>query len=388
LTSIHPRYEPLLRGMIDKSGESAGWRLQSFQLLSSEVRALFEGHGARVQIKLSRPEISTPEAAKRTEKFLFSVASSSRDPSVRELVVSVLQNVRSKESDFSWEDETRAAPAAKPEPDQDDNNLWEAMREVDHHLDYRPFIDLGVSFDHAACFAEGAALLNSFNQHCSGVDGELSKGWKSLAIRSQGGQAYRDHAVAQMSESGSAADCDFTPFAEKCPQTLAFLSSLFDLEKTTTIRFMVLEPGGLIPIHTDNPDVTVVHSVNIALNMPEGCLFTIDAAKSGKATPYTKLAPFQDGTALLLNVAKYHTVVNRASIPRLHLKIEGPLRMNQAGVRQIARKQNGFKSAAEVLTALVEKYRALGQPLRACSTLVEDAVRFGVLPSNSSEVVA
>lgn len=384
---IPPRLEPVIRRLlVPAGGLPAGWAFVSFRIHGGEVRAAYgRAHDKLVaQLALAHPSAALPGKAAETGKFAVALRASARHAAVRELFEALLANLRAVEPAFEWLRVEAAAPKAAERARADGDEEPEASplacaREIDHHLDLVPWIDLGVDFDHAACFAEAQALLARFATHQSGLDGEYAPGWKSLAIRAKGGGLHHDAAYGYRVADGPPEESRFTAIAAEVPRTLALLDRLVHLDRVTSARLMVLEPGGVIPVHSDDLSRPVSHSLNVALNMPEGCEFFFDLAPDGASTARTRKAPFRDGAALLLNVAKYHSVINRSAVPRIHLKVEGPLKVEHRAVLALARRQNGADSHAAVCARLVADYRAAGRPIAEGTHLYEDAWKFGLI---------
>jgi len=67
-----------------------------------------------------------------------------------------------------------------------------------------------------------------------------------------------------------------------------------------------------------------------------------------------------EGTALLINVAKYLYVVNDSPEPCIHVVSRGSLRLPAPHVLGLAEAQNGWHGPDAVRAALAEKQRVLG----------------------------
>jgi hypothetical protein len=367
--------------MLDpRSGLPSAWVFTSVRIDAGEIRAAYARPRDRLRavVTLTHPDAAPPHAAARTARFAVGVAASARDPGVREgvreLVEAVVANVRALEQDFAW-----LALDDHGKPHGGVMSAAACAREIDHHLDLVPWIDLEVAFDHEACFREAAILGERFAAHQSGLESELAPGWKSLAVRARGGGLHHGSDYAYRVADGPAAESALTEIAALVPHTLALMDRLVTMDRVTSARFMVLEPGGAIPVHSDDLTHPVSHSLNIAFNMPEGCELWIDLDPDGAKGPFARLAPFKAGTALILNVAKHHAVHNRSAEPRIHLKVEGPWKLPLEQVLALARKQNGIDSPKELCARLVEKYRTLGRAIVPGTTLHEDATSLGVL---------
>ncbi len=94
--------------------------------------------------------------------------------------------------------------------------------------------------------------------------------------------------------------------------------------------------------------------------MPSGCRLVIDSNPDGSDNPYTRTVPFRPGSAFVLNVAKYHYVVNDSAEPRIHVVARGSLRLPVLELLARAEAQDGMVGSAAVEAALAVKRRALG----------------------------
>ncbi len=102
---------------------------------------------------------------------------------------------------------------------------------------------------------------------------------------------------------------------------------------------MLLEPGAQIDVHSDCLTSDVAFTCSIALNQPEECKFWIDVNSDGSHNEYTKCIPFKEGTVMLINIAKYHYVVNNSSTPRIHIIAIAPIRKTKLELIQLAQEQ-------------------------------------------------
>ena len=77
---------------------------------------------------------------------------------------------------------------------------------------------------------------------------------------------------------------------------------------------MLLEPGGYITPHSDNPESFLGGAVNISLNNPEGCRLVTTLGE----------VPFRDsGSAFLFNNHYQHAVYNDSEQDRFHIIVHG-----------------------------------------------------------------
>lgn len=250
-------------------------------------------------------------------------------------------------------------------------------KEIFTHLQHTPWIFLPFSFDANACLNEALPLLDRFVVHREGHQkGSAGAQWKSLALRSIGGHA---HAT---SESGDNEAFHLTDVAAACPATMQMLGKLADLDQCARVRFMLLEPGAEISVHSDAPHKNHSLAINIALNMPEGCEFWADLNPDGSKHKYSRRIPIESGSVFLFNSSAYHRVVNHSREPRMHLIVHGPLRLSDEQVLRSAREQNGMSGPGAV-RALVEKKLHLGEMIPRTSSLFSDwqyAASVKVLP--------
>lgn len=98
----------------------------------------------------------------------------------------------------------------------------------------------------------------------------------------------------------------------------------FPYEKYRRIRFMELEPKGIINPHSDAPGLLPGENnldmldfgvpINIAITHPEECFMTVE--NHGQV-------PFKDGKAFIINIRNYHSVINFSDKQRIHLIAHG-----------------------------------------------------------------
>jgi aspartyl/asparaginyl beta-hydroxylase (cupin superfamily) len=81
---------------------------------------------------------------------------------------------------------------------------------------------------------------------------------------------------------------------------------------------MKLDPGGSISKHRDHDPNDLANydifrdgiAVNLAITHPEECTMIFED---------TNIVPWTPGSAIMLNVSKYHSVVNASNLPRVHM---------------------------------------------------------------------
>jgi len=359
----------------------SGWCWSSSQVGQHELKALYRNTADRVvaSLTLVHPSLAAPNFP-RTERFALLLQVTRQVPSASALLEALTASVRANEGDFAWDEyqlvEQRLPPPggrmdpararSGPPDERSSRSGWEpldpvAEREIDEHLELVPWIDLDLAFDHQAMFAEAMALAHRFVVYRS--DPRYNpQGWKGLALWAIDGDAEK----AAMPE-GTLANREeryaMTDVAPLCPRTMALLSELLDFEHARAIAFLMLEPRSRVEPHCDDTMHEVMRSVNVALNMPAGCEFVIETAPGGAHTPFTRTIPFRAGSAMVLNVAREHYLVNRSDEPRIHIVARAPLKWPASRLVARARAQNGLATAAEVRGALDEKYRQRGLPV-------------------------
>jgi Aspartyl/Asparaginyl beta-hydroxylase len=168
-----------------------------------------------------------------------------------------------------------------------------------------PWLRLNLSFNHVAALSEGKRLLGKFVEHR-----KIGRGWKSLCLRGLASTLTESAEAFGIPEP--AAPYKWTEIAEQCPVTSAFVKRL-PLERFYRVRLMLLEPGGYIAPHIDN-STKGLHTMNVALNNPDGCFFKMEAHG---------IIPFCAGAVMLLDTSNRHSLVNLSGEPRLHLIVEG-----------------------------------------------------------------
>lgn len=276
------------------------------------------------------------------------------------------------------------APVLKPAPPvvvnkevKQVNPHWPTEQEFFYHLQLNPYVFLPVEFNHRACFNEAEALLKSFVDHRpydqKSMDNQDGR-WRSLAIYGLGGDSTKtqNHVEYGVSEP----EYKLTEIASRCPETVRFLESITDLAKCQRVRFMLLEPGAEIQIHSDGPDQDVTWATNIALNMPEDCEFWTDVDPSGKHNLYSKRIPIKDGSVFLFNNAPYHYLKNNSKFNRIHIIIHGPLRLDPNKYLDFARAQNNVTNKKDLLNKLVFKKAFMGKKIS--DELLNDWVAAGI----------
>lgn len=229
---------------------------------------------------------------------------------------------------------------------------------------------LAESLDTAAALAEARQLLPRFVAHRP--HSQQGQGqWKGLSLKAAGGQAEKTSLLA---EQGG---YSLTEIALLCPATMRLLESLTDIDQCERIRFMLLEPGAEILVHSDAPDKPTSLALNIALNMPEGCDFWVDLDPDGGLNPYSKKIPIRGGSAFLFNSSTYHRVVNASREARIHLIAHGPVRQSDDSLIRKCRAQNSTRDIRQLTNLLLRKKIEKGEAVEEGDPIYCDFFNFG-----------
>lgn len=179
------------------------------------------------------------------------------------------------------------------------------------------WLELDISFDLAAWKQETSAA--QFVNH----RGDDHPGWNSSCIHGidvDKTGAWTSYGNWQREED---VPYKWTSISEHTPSIKRFWQQ-FPYERYRRIRFMELEPGGIIQPHSDAPgrlpgeqgldmlDFGV--PINIAIQHPNNCNMTLE----GHGT-----IPFQEGKAFIVNIRNFHSVINNSNENRIHLISHG-----------------------------------------------------------------
>lgn len=105
---------------------------------------------------------------------------------------------------------------------------------------------------------------------------------------------------------------NWTDLADSCPVTKNWLKS-FPCKSYQRVRFMILQPGGIIHVHKDK-NYRKLSAINVALNNPIGCHFFMEDAGE---------IPWEPGDVRLIDNGRLHAIVNNSQTPRVHMIIHG-----------------------------------------------------------------
>lgn len=167
---------------------------------------------------------------------------------------------------------------------------------------------LNIHVPHKQMMEEVQANIHRFVDHRGGS----SPGWSSMALH--GTAVHHTQPAHHYFPKDQIPEYNWTELAEICPISKSWVESL-GFTKLQRVRFMKLEPGGFINPHRDT-DIQGLHAYNVSINNPEGHEFAMDEYG---------LIPWKPGQIRLIDISKYHTVVNRGTEPRIHMIIHGHL---------------------------------------------------------------
>ena len=113
---------------------------------------------------------------------------------------------------------------------------------------------------------------------------------------------------------------NWTELSHKVPSVKHFWQNVFPTENYRRIRFMELTPGSAITPHSDMPGKLPGETgmdmldfgvpINIAVIHPDNCYMVLEGYG---------VVPFKEGTAFIVNIRNYHSVINFSNIPRVHV---------------------------------------------------------------------
>lgn len=227
------------------------------------------------------------------------------------------------------------------------------------HLEYVPFLKIPKRVPTKSLLSEAKKLDKYFLPYLSG-----NQHWTTIALRSPLGEPGAPIKKIQKEPIKDTLHLDSTP------TTVRFLKSIVEWEKSSRVRFLKLKAKGKINNHRETDDLSYFFSINISLNMPKGCYYSIDTNKDGTKNKYTKKVPFSDkGSVFLLNNARYHKVENASIEDRMHIQVIGPLKLDVAYLVKLARKQNRIKNLQDLITKLSKKKKNLNERILSDSPL-------------------
>ena len=168
-------------------------------------------------------------------------------------------------------------------------------------------------FDVNVPVAEIHKEIDSIKQFIVPHRADGSIGWGSFCIHGQSYDRTREESAYP----------DVLPYAwtkeaiEHMPKTIDFIKSLpiTDLKR---VRVMSLSPKGFIDIHRDRT-TSKLGEMNIAITQPNNCNFYLE--NHG-------IIDFVPGSAYIMNLVNYHSVVNYSNEHRYHIIVHGKWQIN------------------------------------------------------------
>ncbi len=259
---IPPGQEGLIKSMLDvPDGLDGSWRFERATIEADSIEAYYRGSSGEKARIILRGADDAPVGWRRSERFALGLAAEPQGKAALALYRAVLALVRHGEGrlrlavedvpghrvDHAGKlgDSRPTASHAGDDPDYP-RRARAAEVELDLHLDYEPFVELDVTFDHAGAFAEAMALADRFVTYQSDPSYGVT-GWRGLALQALDGDATRvattdDDAGVYQDQSRYR----LTDAAEQCPITMSLLERLLDFDNCRTVSFLMLEPGARI----------------------------------------------------------------------------------------------------------------------------------------------
>ena len=179
------------------------------------------------------------------------------------------------------------------------------------HKSEVPWLEIhGIDVPYKEMYKEAKALRDLFVFHRDQEDGH--RGWRSLAVH--GISATKTNIPETYGMDSNEVSYNWTEIQDRCPVTVKFFQEVFPYQSYQRLRYMLLEPGGFIAPHSDNPKSCLCAAVNISLNNPEGCRMVTELGK----------VPFRDsGSVIMFNNHYQHAVYNDSDIDRFHIIVHG-----------------------------------------------------------------
>lgn len=169
------------------------------------------------------------------------------------------------------------------------------------------YLKLDIPFPYQEMLSEAKSLRHRFVKHRGGE----SNGWLSLTLHGFGETktgVWKEYGFASSVEASD--HMFWTEAADLCPITKNFFLNNFPCHKYGRVRFMLLEAGGYIGMHSDSK-IPMLENINMVLNNPEGCVWNW-----GDGDPDPLMIP---GEAYAMNISYHHAVYNNSNQDRYHI---------------------------------------------------------------------
>jgi hypothetical protein len=191
------------------------------------------------------------------------------------------------------------------------NAVGNFYKTIDIKLPYKDFVDEIKSLEN----------LNLFTRHRSDnyVKGvQLHRGWSSFVLHGLGYDKTEGYEVYGYDNNDSA-PYEWTQEAiEHCPNLVNWFKENKFKDRYHRLRIMKLDPGGMIGLHSDNPDPNT-WATNMAIINPEGC----EMHFWNKNWEYLGQVPWEAGDTNRIRIGYFHIVINKSNETRYHMIIHG-----------------------------------------------------------------
>jgi hypothetical protein len=175
------------------------------------------------------------------------------------------------------------------------------------------WIQLDIEFDTIHAKSELAKIDKFYVDH---RDGENHQGWASCCLH--GIDVDKTLGWENYAEQEENINYQWTHLVNYAPTITNFWKNIFPVEGYKRLRFMRLSPGGKINKHRDHDPALVSQydifrdgiAVNLAITHPDNCTMTFDD---------NNIVPWAPGRAIMLNVSRYHEVINNSNLSRVHM---------------------------------------------------------------------
>ena len=179
----------------------------------------------------------------------------------------------------------------------------------DYFFSDAKYLKLDITIPYKEMLAEAKQLRSRFIEHRGGD----STGWHSLTLHGLGEDktdSWQAYGFATSIEASN--HMHWTPAADLAPITKNFLLNDFPCNKYGRVRFMLLEAGGKINLHSDSR-AKMLENTNIVLNNPAECVW-----RWGDGSPDLYM---EDGIAYAMNISYFHELENNSNEDRYHMII-------------------------------------------------------------------
>lgn len=180
----------------------------------------------------------------------------------------------------------------------------------DYFVSDAKYVELDFNLDHESMLEEAQALKQHYITHREGSYDH--QGWRSLVLHGWNGTQsghWKDYGYENIEQVVE--HLHWTEYAELCPTTVDFIKNHFPSELLGRVRFMLLEAGGHIGLHTDSR-TPLLENTNISLSNPKGCIWQWGDGETLFMDP---------GKTYVMNIHYPHSVFNHSSEDRYHLII-------------------------------------------------------------------